>query len=318
MTSTEVCLEGGSFQDLSGKTMAPWTFDVKFSRGTQFTFGSLTFAVGEDGDLKMVPQGSQQSTWLWLPHLHQTVPTQVWILVQRSTSKPPRLFRVSRSWRPSSGPLSGIEFIFIGINPWLRFISRLPRDWDQRLRGVCGRRSSYPHGGPEQGSVAQQLQQISHNRKIRGIWCPDAKRRLSPKFESRLQCMAPDGSPLAVLAQQGAEVASLIIAEKSAGVPRREPSVGDNDQARRAQSEAASSASPNYHLYEHDVWWRITQNCVVCDYSRDRDDLRNVIENQRRLRLKTPSCHTPVLKSTELKPLYLCPGCLMTHIATIW
>jgi hypothetical protein len=28
-------------------------------------------------------------------------------------------------------------------------------------------------------------------------------------------------------------------------------------------------------------------------------------------------CHTPVLKSTELKPLYVCPGCLITHIATI-
>jgi hypothetical protein len=29
------------------------------------------------------------------------------------------------------------------------------------------------------------------------------------------------------------------------------------------------------------------------------------------------SCHTPVLKSTEPKPLYVCPGCLITRIATI-
>jgi hypothetical protein len=35
--------------------MAPWTFDVKFPLGTKFTFGSLTFAVGEDGDLRMLP-----------------------------------------------------------------------------------------------------------------------------------------------------------------------------------------------------------------------------------------------------------------------
>jgi hypothetical protein len=35
--------------------MAPWTFDVKFPRGTKFTFGSLTFAAGEDGDLRMLP-----------------------------------------------------------------------------------------------------------------------------------------------------------------------------------------------------------------------------------------------------------------------
>jgi hypothetical protein len=37
--------------------MSPWTFDVKFPLDTQFTFGSLTFAAGEDGDLKMLPPG---------------------------------------------------------------------------------------------------------------------------------------------------------------------------------------------------------------------------------------------------------------------
>jgi hypothetical protein len=37
--------------------MAPWTFDVKFRLGTKFTFGSLTFAAGEDGDLRMQPPG---------------------------------------------------------------------------------------------------------------------------------------------------------------------------------------------------------------------------------------------------------------------
>jgi hypothetical protein len=35
--------------------MAPWTANVKFPHGTQFTFESLTFAVEEDGDLKMLP-----------------------------------------------------------------------------------------------------------------------------------------------------------------------------------------------------------------------------------------------------------------------
>jgi hypothetical protein len=37
--------------------MATWTFDVKFPLGTKFTFGSLTFAAGEDGDLWMLPPG---------------------------------------------------------------------------------------------------------------------------------------------------------------------------------------------------------------------------------------------------------------------
>jgi hypothetical protein len=37
--------------------MTPYTFGMKFPLSTQFTFGSLTFAIGEDGDLKMMPPG---------------------------------------------------------------------------------------------------------------------------------------------------------------------------------------------------------------------------------------------------------------------
>jgi hypothetical protein len=55
--STEVRQVGASTQDPSGKAIAPWTFDVKFPLGTKFTFGSLTFAAGEDGDLQMLPPG---------------------------------------------------------------------------------------------------------------------------------------------------------------------------------------------------------------------------------------------------------------------
>jgi hypothetical protein len=49
-----------------------------------------------------------------------------------------------------------------------------------------------------------------------------------------IQRMTPDGSPLALLAQQGAEAVNLIVAEKSAGVPRGEPSTGHNNRAGRA------------------------------------------------------------------------------------
>jgi hypothetical protein len=38
--------------------MALWTFGIKFSYDTQFTFGSLMFAAGEDGNLKMLPPAS--------------------------------------------------------------------------------------------------------------------------------------------------------------------------------------------------------------------------------------------------------------------
>jgi hypothetical protein len=104
-----------------------------------------------------------------------------------------------------------------------------------------------------------------------------------------IQRMAPDGSPLALLAQQEAETVNLVVAEKSAGVPRGEPSAGHNDQAGRARSEAASSASPKRHLSEHDARQRITQNSNAREYGRNRNDLRNVIEDQRRIQDRTPS-----------------------------
>jgi hypothetical protein len=37
--------------------MPPWTFNVKFHYDTEFTFGSLTFATGEDENLKLLTPG---------------------------------------------------------------------------------------------------------------------------------------------------------------------------------------------------------------------------------------------------------------------
>jgi hypothetical protein len=104
-----------------------------------------------------------------------------------------------------------------------------------------------------------------------------------------IQRMAPDGSPLALMDQQGAKAANLIVAEMSAGVPRREPSTGRNNRTRHARSEATSSASPNQHLSEHDARRRITQNYNAREYGRNRDDLHNIIEDRRRIRDRTPS-----------------------------
>jgi hypothetical protein len=75
-----------------------------------------------------------------------------------------------------------------------------------------------------------------------------------------IQCMAPDGSRLALLAQQGAEAVNLVVAEKSAGIPRGELFAGHNGRAGHARSEAASSASPKRHLSEHNARRCITQN----------------------------------------------------------
>jgi hypothetical protein len=104
-----------------------------------------------------------------------------------------------------------------------------------------------------------------------------------------IQRMSPDGSPIALLAQQGAEAANLVVAEKSTGVPQRKPSISHNDQARRARSEAASSASPNRYLAENDARRRITQNHNAQKYGRNQDDLCNIIKDRRRLWDRTPS-----------------------------
>jgi Glu-tRNA(Gln) amidotransferase subunit E-like FAD-binding protein len=49
--------------------------------------------------------------------------------------------------------------------------------------------------------------------------------------------MTPEGSPLIALAQQGTEAANLVVAERSGGNPPWEPSIGNQDWARRARSE---------------------------------------------------------------------------------
>jgi hypothetical protein len=98
-----------------------------------------------------------------------------------------------------------------------------------------------------------------------------------------------NGSPLALLASQGAEAMNLVVAEKSASVPRGEPSAGCNDRAGRARSEAASSASPKRHLSEHDARRCITQNHNVWEHGRNRNDLCNAIEDRRCIRDRTSS-----------------------------
>jgi hypothetical protein len=58
----------------------------------------------------------------------------------------------------------------------------------------------------------------------------------------------------------------------------------------------ASSASGNYRLADNDAWWQITQNRYLRECGRDREDLRNVIKDQRhfRARSSTPPPRSPV------------------------
>jgi hypothetical protein len=89
----------------------------------------------------------------------------------------------------------------------------------------------------------------SRDSTIRRWESPDAQtpnvvmiQNLNPEFNAvrlqtimeMIQHLAPEDSPLVALAQQGAEVANLIVAEKSIDNSCREPSIGNrsHDQAR--------------------------------------------------------------------------------------
>jgi hypothetical protein len=113
--------------------------------------------------------------------------------------------------------------------------------------------SGYPTIGRSEASDAR----TPSTRLVRNLNSDFNVVRVQAIMET-IQRMTPDSSPLALLAQQGAEAANLVVAEKSTDVPQREPSGGHNDQARRARSEVASSFSPNRHLAGNDARRRIT------------------------------------------------------------
>jgi hypothetical protein len=113
-----------------------------------------------------------------------------------------------------------------------------------------------------------------------------------------IQCMAPEGSPLIALAQQGAEAVNYVTVQQSVDNPRGEPFVGNrsNDRAKRARSEAAASISANRRLADNNARRWITQNRHLREYTRDCDDVRNIIDDRRCLRVRssTPTRHSPV------------------------
>jgi hypothetical protein len=120
--STEVRQVGRSAQDPSRKTMAPWTFDMEFPLGTQFTFGSLTFARGgrrpQDATLRANARVSHSYSFIYIG----------WSLLRfGSFCRVIHSHCQARSGYPDRDvhPLvihQSTEFVFIGIVPQPRFI----------------------------------------------------------------------------------------------------------------------------------------------------------------------------------------------------
>jgi hypothetical protein len=160
--------------------------------------------------------------------------------------------------------------------------------------------SQYPTIGRSEASDARRPE----DRMIWNLNSDFNVVRLQTIMES-IQCMAPEGSPLGALVQQGIEAANNVVAvEQSVGNHQAEPSIGSRSdgRARPAWSEAASSISGNKQLADNDARWRITQNRRLRECSRDRDDLRNIIEDRRCLkeRSPTPTRHSLVRDATPI------------------
>jgi hypothetical protein len=103
--------------------MTPWSFDMKFPRGTQFTFGSLAFIAGEDGDLKMLPPRASVGA----SYSRSIICIGRCLLRFGSFSRVIHPHRQARSgyFDHDVHPLAihqSIEFVFVGIVPGLRFI----------------------------------------------------------------------------------------------------------------------------------------------------------------------------------------------------
>jgi hypothetical protein len=228
--STEARQEGDCAQDPSGKAMAPWTFDIKFPRGTEFTFGSLTFAAGEDGDLRMLPPGeaaehiaplsasseTQAESDLFDGPYIRTVKLVRGIPVVTTILRPCAGASSSSSSALSSDQGSSEDYPEIRVSSCgspvdvNRLICMVAPNEDQPRHSSSG----YPTIGRSEASDAR----TPSTRLIQNL-NPDFNVIRVQAIMETIQRMAPDGSPLALLAQQGAEAANLVVAEKSTGVP---------------------------------------------------------------------------------------------------
>jgi hypothetical protein len=205
--------------------MAHWTFDMKFPLNTQFTSGSLMFAVGEDGDLKMLPPGpalehptpapssTSGSTCSGLDpfaglYIH-TAKLVRGILIVMSTLRTFTRALSSSSSASSPSQDSSDEYLEIGASACGKstednhLILMVAPNGDQSRNSSSGyptirRPETFDAQTPSAG-LARNL-----NLDFNAVWVQ--------VIMETIQHMTPDGSPLALLAQQGAEAMNLIVA----------------------------------------------------------------------------------------------------------
>jgi hypothetical protein len=192
--------------------MAPWTFDIKFPRGTEFTFESLTFAAGEDEDLQMLPPGeaaeriapssasseTQAESDLFDGPYIRTVKLIRGILIVMAILRPCAGAASSLPSALSSDQGSSENYPEIGVNTCesststSRLICMVAPNEDQHRHSSSG----YPTIGRSEASDAR----TPSTGLIRNL-NPDFNAVRVQAIMETIQRMAPDGSPLALLAQ---------------------------------------------------------------------------------------------------------------------
>jgi hypothetical protein len=194
--------------------MTPWTFNVKFPRDTKFTFGSLTFAAGEDGDLQMLPPGeatehtapssasseTQADSNLFDGSYIRTVKLVRGIPVVTTILRPCAEASSSSSSALSSDQGSSEDYPEIGVSTCgsstdiSRLICMVAPNEDQPHHSSSG----YPTIGRSEALDAQTPSTgliWNLNKDFNAV-------RVQAIMET-IQRMAPDDLPLALLAQQG-------------------------------------------------------------------------------------------------------------------
>jgi hypothetical protein len=222
-------------------------FNIKFPLGTQFTFGSLMFAVGEDGELRMLPPEPA------LEHRTLADGQAPWSLMTSSTSGGDcsGLDPFTRLYIRTTKIVRGISVVMSTLRPLAGASSSSSSaaspdqdssdDYPKIRISACGdsvgeghlifmvalnrdpshnNSNRYPTIGRSEASDAQ----TPNDGMIRNLNLDFNAIRLQTIMES-IQRMAPEGSPLIALAQQGDEVANVVVAQRSTGNPRGESSV---------------------------------------------------------------------------------------------
>jgi hypothetical protein len=187
---------------------------MKFPLGTQFTFGALTFIAGEDGDLKMLPPGTalvhpaparsstSGGTCLGLdpfPELYiRTAKLVRGILIVMSTLRP--FVRASSSSSSASSPDRDLssDYPEIGASAYGNYAE------DDHLILMVAPDGDRDHNSFSGYSTIGRSEVTDAQTPSVGL-----VQNLNPDFNAvrvqviieTIQRMAPDGSPLALIAQ---------------------------------------------------------------------------------------------------------------------